>query len=338
MTQISWQWDCDPEVGDFSPVTVERLANAFMLVGNTEPDSKGVVYWTGSQVLQGLGLANPSDGLLAATIPSAGVVRIASGVAMVEGWFFVSDDDVDFNINTSPGAANATDIIALRRSDIGAIKTVRLVRLNGAVSSVATLTQTATTWEIPLWYVQLDGAGALDSISDVRQYVNPLVEQKIVLIQETLGAGTILGTEVAVPAGCRAIQVVASGYRAGSADHSFRIVLNGTTTGYTNTLSYIEYSSATTNIAFTNTNGICTFFTSTVSGAGALWADFTIHNPSAVSAALGRAIVSEASAGGLRFWGTHQFPDTDPVETILVRKQALNTNDVWSYTVYAIFN
>jgi len=166
MSEFSWSWTCG--TGDGTQITQGILASTFSLTSNLTPSDSGVVYWTETNAgaLQGLGITNPIDGLLDAS-ESGGVVTIDTGAAIVTGWLYVSDETTDFNINGNPGAANATDIIALRRDATAG--TVRLVRLNGAAGAVASLTQTAATWEIPLWYVALNGAGQFSELYNGRK-------------------------------------------------------------------------------------------------------------------------------------------------------------------------
>lgn len=169
MTQISWNWACSPQVGDAGPLTVENLMIARMLIGNAHPDAAGVVHWTDATPLADLGLANPSDGLLEPTNPAGDIVRIASGIGMVQGWLYANDDDVDFDV--SGGNANATDLIVLQRGDPAVDLTVRLAHLRGPVGGAATVTQNSLLWEVPIAEVLLDGSGNFSALTDGRDFV-----------------------------------------------------------------------------------------------------------------------------------------------------------------------
>lgn len=169
MTQISWNWSCSPQVGDAGPLTVENLMVARMLMGNARPDVAGVVHWMNATPLADLGLTNPSDGLLEPTNPAGDIVRIASGVGMVQGWLYVSDGDEDFDV--SGGNANATDLIVLRRGDPAVDLSVRLALKRGPIGGAATVTQSALLWEVAIAEVLLDGSGDFSALTDVRQYV-----------------------------------------------------------------------------------------------------------------------------------------------------------------------
>lgn len=162
MTEFSFPWGCDPTgdggSGSFSLDIVEDT-NKFL--SNYDPTLEGVIHWTQA----------PHTGDLGATNPAGNTVRIATGVGMVEGWLYTNDANVDFNVGG--GNANATDLIVLRRSNPGVLpQTVRLALVRGPAAGVATVTQTASVWEVALWQVVLDGAGNFSSLNDVRAYIN----------------------------------------------------------------------------------------------------------------------------------------------------------------------
>jgi hypothetical protein len=173
MSQRSIQYACSPTIGDYGPLTAENLAEMNLFLGNVFDQVGGVIYWTDTtrvpRITTTLGtLTNPVDGLLEPT-ESGGVVSIDTGVALVNGYLYFNDVSVDFDIDGNPGNANATDIIALRWTTV--TQAVRLVRLNGAVATPATLTQSSATWEIPLANVLLDGAGQFSTLTDVRRLI-----------------------------------------------------------------------------------------------------------------------------------------------------------------------
>jgi hypothetical protein len=146
--------------------------NANQFIGNTQPNSEGVIYWeSASPFLQ---YATPLNGLLA---PSrvGNVVTIANGVGMVQGWVFTNTDDVDFDFSADPGNASATDLIVLERGDPAAAQTVRLARVKGAASTLATVTQTATVWQIALAQVPLSAGGLPTGLTDVRRFANQVM-------------------------------------------------------------------------------------------------------------------------------------------------------------------
>lgn len=228
MTQFSWNWACSPQVGDAGPLTVENLMIARMLMGNARPDAAGTVYWKDATPLADLGLTNPSDGLLEPTNPAGDIVRIASGIGMVQGWLYANDDDVDFDV--SGGNANATDLIVLQRGDPAAALAVRLAHLRGPVGGAATVTQSSLLWEVPIAEVLLDGSGNFSALTDVRQLVNtPL--GTLALIGEFISTGAESAcTFSAIPPFFR--QLVLKGtVRAGSPGSTTSLVLtlNGDT-------------------------------------------------------------------------------------------------------------
>lgn len=181
MTQFSWNFACVPAAGDAGPLTAENLAAARLLLGSTNPQGAGVVYWsddTPANILfpgapPGLS-ANPLNGLLQPSVPAANTVRIASGVALVMGYLFVNDDDVDFDFESAPGEADATDLIVLRRDNLAVTPRVVLARKQAtAPSSTAVLQQDGTIWEVALAEVLLDGSGELDDIINVSSLTAP---------------------------------------------------------------------------------------------------------------------------------------------------------------------
>jgi hypothetical protein len=144
------------------------LVNANQFIGNTQPNSEGVIYWeSASPFLQ---YATPLNGLLAPSRVS-NVVTIANGVGMVQGWVFTNTANVDFDFAADPGNANATDLIVMERGDPAAAQTVRLARVKGAASTLATVTQSASVWQIALAQVPLSAGGLPTSVVDVRRFV-----------------------------------------------------------------------------------------------------------------------------------------------------------------------
>lgn len=169
MTEFSFPWGCTA-TGDGGPASysLEIVEKTNRYLSNVDPVNDGVIYWTQA----------PYTGLLGATNPAGDIVRIASGLGLVEGWLYENDADVDFDVGA--GNANATDLIVLRRSNPGVLpQTVRLVHIQGPPAGTATVTQTAAVWEVALWEVQLDGAGNFSALVDVRKTVTTPTGSKI---------------------------------------------------------------------------------------------------------------------------------------------------------------
>lgn len=175
MTEFSWNWSCEPSAGDAGPLDVENLMSARMFLNNPSVDESGVIYWTNStnaNVFLPALPASPVDNLLEPSLPGGGIVKVESGVALVQGWLYINTDEVDFDIDADPGEANATDIIVLRRDDPAVTPQVRLARKKAtAPSTTATVTQNATTWEVKIADVTLDGSGNLSTMTDQRKLV-----------------------------------------------------------------------------------------------------------------------------------------------------------------------
>lgn len=187
MTQYSWCWECIG-IGDGDARTVNDIIAQNMFLGNLNPDTAGVVDWTDGNAIPGI--TNPPTGGLAPTNPSGDTVRIATGVGLVQGWIYVNDANVDFDV--SGGNASATDIIVLRRGDPATVGTVRLAHKRGPGGGTATVTQSATTWEVKIAEVTLDGSGDFSSLSDVREYVEtPLKVNTASLVDNAVTAAKI---------------------------------------------------------------------------------------------------------------------------------------------------
>lgn len=191
MTQDSFPWGCTPAVGDAGALTVNDLVNAQQFGNNTQPNGGGVVYWTSANPLPGGVVA--VNGLLAPSL-AGNVVSIATGIGMVQGWNFVNDAVVDFDFGADAGNANATDLIVLERGDPATELTVRLARVKGAASTVATVTQSEALWQVAIAQVELDASGLPDPFSlsggliDVRHFLG------LPLLFRQGGSATVWGT------------------------------------------------------------------------------------------------------------------------------------------------
>lgn len=170
MTQYSFFWGCGTS-GDQGNVTLDKMRWAQMLLGNSTPDESGVVYWnqaiTPPAFDTGVSFSGPVDGLLEPSNPSGSIVRVASGIGMVQGSIYFNDANVDFDISSDLGAASATDLIVLERS--ASSSEVRIARVKGSAGSIATVTQTTATWQVALARVVLTAGGDFSSLEDVRK-------------------------------------------------------------------------------------------------------------------------------------------------------------------------
>lgn len=106
------------------------------------------------------------SGNLAVTNPSGLTLRVATGIAVVDGKVYLNSASVD---NSIPDNTN-WNIVVLRKDF--ATQTVRVALKSGYASeaaALAALTQTdGTTWEIPLATANGDGAGGVSTLTDQR--------------------------------------------------------------------------------------------------------------------------------------------------------------------------
>jgi hypothetical protein len=175
MAQDSFPWGCNPATGDAGAVTVNDLVNAQQFGSNPNPNQDGVVYWTSTNPLPGGAVA--VNGLLAASLAGS-TVNIATGIGMVQGWNFVNDATVAFDFAADPGNASATDLIVLERGDPATNLTVRLARVKGAASTLATVTQSEALWQVAIAQVPLSAGGLPTSVVDVRRFVGQVMSYR----------------------------------------------------------------------------------------------------------------------------------------------------------------
>lgn len=104
---------------------------------------------------------------------AASPVTIASGVALVNGTFYLNDANETIIIVSAVGAGNTRiDRIVLRKDF--AAQTVRIHRLAGTdaiAPAVPGLTQDATYWDMPLFQVLINVAGNI-TLTDERERLN----------------------------------------------------------------------------------------------------------------------------------------------------------------------
>lgn len=222
MTQYSWPWRCAPPVGDASAYDEYLIENAYLLMGNIDPEISGPLFWRSTSALQLVtGSFGAINGNLAPTNPGGNTVRVSAGAGIVQGWLFINNADVDFNVGG--GNANATDLIVLERGDINAVKTVRLAHVRGPVGGVATVTQNATTWQVPIAQVLLDAGGNFSALTDVRLFANrgySLIERG------TVGASSVTFSNI--PVGFRSLALIAT-WAASPTPYGLRFRFNGDT-------------------------------------------------------------------------------------------------------------
>jgi hypothetical protein len=120
--------------------------------------------------------------MLAVSNPSGNTIRVASGLAFVDGKYYSNSANLDTDIVTPSAGNNRYDLVVLQKD--WAAQTVRLAILTGVegpTPAVPTVTQTdGTTWEIALAKVYITDAGVI-TITDLRdfaRFASPQVKRR----------------------------------------------------------------------------------------------------------------------------------------------------------------
>jgi len=105
--------------------------------------------------------------------PSGTTIRVASGGAIVFGWFYKNDANED-TVLTVPSAATRIDRVVLRMDSKE--QTVRIVVKRGVEGATApTLSRTSLIYEIPLATVSITTVGTI-TVQDERKYARMKME------------------------------------------------------------------------------------------------------------------------------------------------------------------
>jgi len=125
---------------------------------------------------------------LAGTDGGANTFDVATGAALVHGKFYKNTAVVNVNIPSSVGAWRE-DLICLHSSWVA--QTIRIARHANPADGVAYPAPTQTDgscWEIPLWAVRINNAGAITLITDLRDYVSDLMQPKSIFVRPFIPA------------------------------------------------------------------------------------------------------------------------------------------------------
>jgi hypothetical protein len=136
------------------------------------------------------GAIKTSQGELAISSPSAGVVRVGPGEGMAYGAWYRSDTNVDHTF-AAPAAAARTDRIVLRKS--WSTQTVRQVVVTGAEGGgVPALTQiVGDTWDVPIATIAIATNGTITITDDRVVLGTPPTDQILTdpIVRDTLFFG-----------------------------------------------------------------------------------------------------------------------------------------------------
>jgi hypothetical protein len=167
MAETSFFWT-GASVGDHGAYTDDQFSDIFRSLFTAGPTVQGVI----------AGYA----GMLAVSNPSGNTIRLASGLAMVDGKVYENTADLDIDILSTSFSNNRYDLVVLRKS--WSAQTVRLAIVTGAEAAsptVPTVTQIdGTTWEIALAKIYITSASVI-TLTDLREYArfaSPLVYRR----------------------------------------------------------------------------------------------------------------------------------------------------------------
>ena len=167
MTESSFFWT-GASVGDHGAYSDDIFSDIYRDLFTSDPTVQGVI----------AGYV----GMLAVSNPSGNTIRLASGVALVDGKVYKNTADLDTVIVTPSIGNNRYDLVVLRKS--WALQTVRLVIVNGvetASPAAPTVTQVdGTTWDIPLALIYITEGGVI-TLTDLREFAHfslPLVHRR----------------------------------------------------------------------------------------------------------------------------------------------------------------
>lgn len=145
-------------------------------------------------VVKGAKVGGSAGGDLAVTANGSNMVlTIATGAGIVYGFAYENDASTTKTIGTQGGGLNRIDYIVLKL-DFVARTVLITVKVGTAASSpvAPSLTQSATTWEVPLFTVFIGNAvTSLNSgnLTDVRAYCSAI-------INPVMGAGSLLDADL----------------------------------------------------------------------------------------------------------------------------------------------
>lgn len=134
---------------------------------------------------------------LAGTVTGANTVRINTGVAMVDGRWYINDAAKDVNIPSAIGAGNTRiDRIVLRCTNSGYIvKITRIAGTDAAKPSPPAITQNSgSVYDITLYQALVDTAGNVQ-LTDERVFAAKLADPYDVVVLKAVEADTELAVE-----------------------------------------------------------------------------------------------------------------------------------------------
>jgi len=191
MTQLSFFWG-GTSTGDASeaPYDDNEFSDLWVLLHQYDRVTQGVVPVVYDGDIGNTLASSDLSGMLEVTNPAGTTIRIAPGVAIVDGKVFVNDanvDDPDGGI-TAPGAGTNYYRVVLCKDFVA--QTVRIALLGPDAAAAPAVTQTdGTTWEISLATVSITDASVV-TVTDDRTTVDRGSTNSAVGTSTTFGGRT----------------------------------------------------------------------------------------------------------------------------------------------------
>lgn len=162
MTESSMVWGGtatgDAAAGNFTaPYSDDEFSDMLAMILTYDRTTQGVIR----------SARTGYSGNLAVTNPAGVTIRVATGLALVDGKLYANSANVD-NVVVAPGGGSNFYRIVLRKDF--AAQTVRIALIGPDIAAFPAVTQTdGTTWEISLAGIEITSASAI-TITDERDY------------------------------------------------------------------------------------------------------------------------------------------------------------------------
>ena len=185
MVEMSYFWG-GTTVGDHGTYTDDQFSILLRALFQDDLTSQGVIH----------GKLNE----LAVTNPVGTTIRVASGLAMVDGKLYSNGADVDLTV-VAPGGGSNYYTIVLQKDFV--TQTIRIVKLGPDAGSPPVVTQTdGVVWEISIATVRITSAGVI-TVTDTRDFchftgmISTDMMDAASITSSLLGSSVVLNSNIA---------------------------------------------------------------------------------------------------------------------------------------------